>query len=96
MSLIDQLNSKIEEHGTGFKKSQQGTNCDVQSVFVPIEVEHNGGKMRAYLQFPGEFALDYDIFKSLLEWVEQRYDIPVFKPKYNNDKGFKKYNKYRG
>lgn len=108
MSLADRLNERIELHSSGFKnKSYSSQDAMIQGVFIPIEidlseeVDHKGkllgaGKMRAYLQFPGEFGEDYDLFMTLVKWVNERYEIPSFKKKQYHHNGFKKkfnYNK---
>ena len=90
MSIKDELQKGIESAASGFKSEEKtgGTKGIIKGVSIPIKVQHDGGDLRVYLQFSGEAVASHEEFSAVLDWIERRFDLAVWR-RSGGQSGFK-------
>lgn len=90
MSLKDELQKGIESATSGFKSEQITGKAGgvIKSVFIPIKTQRDGGELRVYLEVSGEAVDSPEEFSAVLDWIEQRFDLAVWR-KSGGQSGFK-------
>ena len=94
MTLKEQLAKQIENTDRSFKSAgSAGNEGVVQAVFVPVEVQKDGGKLRLYLEVSPEAVESAEMLDATLNEIEKNFDLAIWRTKSyqnNNGGGFKK------
>lgn len=99
MSLLDDLKKQTQaatETVSSFKSAASGASGDlVKAVGVPVEVERDGGKLRLYIMVDPEAVSDPRVLNAVLDSIEEKFNLAVWKPRNQQGDGGGFKNNYR-
>lgn len=92
MSILQQLQKQKEEVQSSFKKSAPVASAEglINGVLVPVEVPHDGGKLRIYLSVSAEALSSPQVFNAVLDEIAENFDLATWQPQGGQQSGFKK------